>query len=169
MSIEVGSVRQWIRDNAKKYDLGEREKFFNAVIDKFGTKRSYVKDMVAMMRRKGEIPANAFTKGSVSKRVLPSQVKGDKPFRMSIDVSEVKKEYDDEGKIADGIKALGTHIIKDNDFRIELGISFDRWKLVSGLPKFVNNKQELKGKRFRGLYWGSVNVIKELKKKIDIL
>jgi hypothetical protein len=41
--------------------------------------------------------------------------------------------------------------------------------VVSTLAKFAPYKKELKGKRFRGVYWGSPDVIKELSKKIDML
>ena len=87
---------------------------------------------------------------------------------MAVDVEQVKEEYDDESKIDEGIANLGSSIIKDNDFRMELGIALDRWKVVSTLERFSKNKIELRGKQFKGTYWGQQDSLADLRKKIDM-
>jgi len=160
----------WIQKNAKT--AKDRESFIQECVDKFHKEHRRVGNILSEMRRNGDLPANCLV-GSIGKRLtIPKSVSkptNGRPFRMSIDVTEVKKEYDDEKKIQEGLKALGTHLIKDNDFRLELGVSFERWKIVSALPRFANNRCELKGKRFRGLYWGEASIIRDLRKKIDLL
>lgn len=166
----TSEMREWLKKNAKNYT--DREKFVVDCMKKFSRTRERVNDLICEMKRVREIPVNVLNyppgPNKRATQVTPEPVKG-RPFRMSVDVSEIKKEYDDEKKIAEGVKALGTHLIKDNDFRMELGVSVDRWKIVSNLPKFVNNRRELKGKRFKGLFWGDAAVIRDLSKKIDLL
>ena len=178
--MQISEMRKWIKENASRYK-DDRDKLINDCVEKFNRSRKRIGNLIGEMRQAGELPNTAFiglsgpkSKGSPAavEKAVPSRglsaTKG-KPFRMSVDISEIAKEYDDDGKIEEGISSLGTHLIKDNDFRLELGVSYERWKIVSNQPKFANNKQELKGKRFRGLYWGAVPVIRELRKKIDLL
>lgn len=169
--MNKSEIQIWIEANYKKYK-DDRQKIIGDCVKRFNTTYGYVKDTISAMRRTGKLPASAFVVTHANVNVVSVgkdiDTKG-KPFRMSVDVSEVAKEYDDEGKILEAIKTLGTHLIKDNDFRTELRISHDRWRIVTGMPKFANYKQELKGKRFRGLYWGTTSVIKDLRKKIDLL
>lgn len=164
-------IQVWIEANYKKYK-NDRQRIIADCVKRFNSSYSYVKDSISAMRRSGKLPASAFLATGANICTIPADkdidTKG-KPFRMSIDVSEIAKEYDDEGKIIEAIKTLGTHLIKDNDFRTELRISHDRWKIVTNMPKFTNFRQELKGKRFRGVYWGTTHVIKDLRKKIELL
>lgn len=170
MNDKLG-LKTWIAENYLKYK-NDRQKIIGDCVKRFNTTYGYVKDVISAMRREGKLPASAFVANRAHAKVVPVSSEIDtkgKPFRMSVDVSEIAKEYDDEGKIIEAIKTLGTHLIKDNDFRTELRISHERWKIVTGMPKFANYRQELKGKRFRGLYWGTASVIKELRKKIELL
>lgn len=144
---EVSEFRKWVRQNANKYDLKDREGFFNICIKKFNISWRRVKDCIAFMRREGEIPINAF---------MPSG-----PATESID--------DIEKRIVQSLKELGNNIIKDNDFRVELSVSKEKWREIIHLPCFSNNRYEIRGKKFRGFYWGSMEVIKDLKKKIEII
>jgi hypothetical protein len=164
-------LKTWIVANYLKYK-NDRQKIIGDCVKRFNSTHGYIKDTISGMRRDGTLPATAFVATKARINVVPVgkdiDTKG-KPFRMSVDVSEIAKEYDDEGKIIEAIRTLGTHLIKDNDFRTELRISHERWKIVTGMPKFANYRQELKGKRFRGLYWGAAPVIKELRKKIELL
>ena len=166
----TSSMKQFIRENVKK--ISDKGKMVQECVSRFHRTPHYITDTISELRRLGEIPANAYitSKGRppLSVRPVVTSTRG-KPFRMSVDVSEVTKEYDDEGKIQEALEALGTHIIKENDFRMELGISYERWKIISQMPKFVNNRQDLKGKRFRGIYWGAAAVIRELRKKIELV
>ena len=149
----------------------EREKFISEVVRRFGKRKKQIRDMLVTMKKEGELPTNVFCSRPGPERPLFSltKVKGDKPFRMSVDVNEIKKDFDDEARIDEGLVSLGTHLIKDVDFRIELGISYERWKIISNKPKYDKNKKSLKGKRFVGLFWGQAPVIAELIKKIEML
>lgn len=161
-----GMVRKWILANAESYN-DDRDKLVRDCCKKFGCTQNYMKDKLSRLRQLGLLSSTAFLVRS--KSVGHPVVTNDGKFRMSVDVSEVAKEFDYEDKVKEGISSLGTRLIKDADFRVELGIPFDKWKIVSCLPKFNNNKHELKGKRFRGVYWGSVPAIRELRKKIEVL
>ena len=173
----TSDMREWVKENAKKWE-NDRDGFIAEICKRFNKTPNLVIDMLRKMRSVGQLPRNAFLIGpskNASRATAPvksvvsaAPTKG-KQFRMSVDILEIKKEFDDEGKIEEGIAALGTHLIKDNDFRMELGVSLDRWKVVSALPKFANNKYELKGKRFKGTYWGQPSVIRDLKKKVELL
>ena len=140
---KVGEFRKWVMQNASKYDPNDRNGFFNVCVTKFNVSRRRVKDCIAFMRREGEIPKNAF---------LP-----------------IKKEVDVEPKVEAGLRELGSKIIKDEDFRTELAISRDKWRSVVRLSQFKDNRCEIKGKRFRGFYWGNTEVVKDLKHKIELI
>lgn len=169
----LGDVRIWLRANWKKFKITDREGLARAAMNKFNRNRHQVTDIILHMRTAGEIPANAFlpTSGIRSQPIVRPKLDTtkDKPFRMSIDIKEVQSDYDDSGKIDSGLKNLGTHLIRDNDFRLELGIQMERWRIVSQQPKYTKNKRELKGKKFRGVYWAQASVLKQLGKKIDLL
>ena len=142
-NAKQGGLREWISQNASKYDIGDREGFFRACAKERNVSLRRVKDCVAFMRREGELPVNAFVVAKV--------------------------EDNTEVKIEEGLKELGSFIIKDDDFRFELSISRDKWKTTSRLPEFFQNRCEIKGKKFRGFYWGSETVIANLKKKIELI
>jgi hypothetical protein len=172
----IGEVRLWLRDNYKRFKPTDRVGLVRAVMSKFGKTHHQAGDIILHMRDAGEIPRNAFLPVPGGTRTQPNKqpqpqtgVAKDKPFRMSIDIKEVQQDYDDAGKIDEGLKSLGTHLIRDNDFRLELGIQMDRWRIVSQQPKFAKCKRELKGKKFRGIYWAQASVLKQLAKKIDLL
>ena len=173
MSFQRSNWRNWIAANWKKYDpQTDKERLVSDVAKRFHIQSPRnIKDMLVEMRKVGELPSNAFVgrPGPEPTLYTPSKIKLNKPFRMSIDVDEVKKDFDEDAKIEEGLASLGTHLIKDVDFRIELGITSPRWKIVSKKPKYDKNKKELKGKRFYGLYWGQVATINELSKKIDMM
>lgn len=167
---KYGKMRDWIRENAEK--VKDREELAAQCLRKFGAPRKRVFDALLELRRSGVVPLGVLISTKMSTmRTMTSRPKRDGKgiFRLSVDVSEIKREYDEEAKIVDGIEALGTRLIKDNDFRMELDVPIDRWKIVSALAKFAPYKKELKGKRFRGVFWGSPGVVKELSKKIDML
>lgn len=172
-----GTLSDWLRKHSDKHK--DRESVVNAAQEEFPKK-----DRAAIIRRINELAKQGAIKPkpptehsprpgrkTVSESRTPPKVtpkKVPKRFRMAIDIAQVQDEYDDEGKIDEGIENLGQSIIKDNDFRIELGIAQDRWKLVSSLEKYTNCKIELRGKQFKGVYWGQQKVLAELRKKIDM-
>jgi len=157
-------MRDWMRENGGRFD--DREKLVAEGMRRFHSTRKCVLDAICQLRKQGCLEAL----GAVARPAAEKPRRnGKNMFRLSVDVAEIKREYDEEAKILEGIKALGTRLIKDNDFRMELDVPIDRWKVVSALSKLAPYKKELKGKRFRGLYWGSPEVIKELAKKIDML
>lgn len=167
MALSTG-VGEWVCERAPK--VRDWEQFIAETMKKFGMERKRVRDVITKLRARGKIPQDALVPAAgTSKPVVPAVKRNGKSFRMSVDLSEIAGEYDEEAKIRNGLENLGTRLIKDNDFRVELGVPIDRWKVVSNMAKFANNKRELKGKRFRGIYWGTSEVIKELSKKIDIL
>jgi len=159
-----GDMRSWMRSNAAK--MADRDELADECKRLFKAPRRRVLDALTELRNLGQIAPDVLPRKS---SVITNARNGKGIFRLSVDVSEVKKEFDEEAKILEGITALETRLIKDNDFRLELGVPVDRWKVVSTLAKFASCKKELKGKRFRGTYWGSPEVIKELSKKIDML
>lgn len=171
--MNTGEARLWLKNNWNKFKTTDREGLTLAIMEKFGKTRHQAKDAILGARRSGDFPKGAFlsTPGARTQPIPQPQqgVVKDKPFRMSIDIKEVQSDYDDSGKIDAGLKNLGTHLIRDNDFRLELGIQMERWRIVSQQPKYTNNKRELKGKKFRGVYWAQASVLKQLSKKIDLL
>ena len=167
---KYSKFRKWIRDNAEK--MGSRDKLVGECWKRFRKNRRKVFDALTEMQRRGQMESGILRErkevgGSLLKRTKVCNKRS--IIRLSVDVSEVKREYDEESKIAEGLEQLGNRLIKDNDFRMELEVPIDRWKVVSGLPRFADYKKELKGKRFRGLYWGNQDVIKELSKTIAML
>jgi len=159
--------KEWIQKNAQ--GVKDWEKFINEVTKKFGMARRRARDTITRLRREGKIPRDALMSPSKFNVSTITTKHVGKSFRMSVDLAVVAGEYDEEAKILTGLENLGTRLIKDNDFRVELGIPIDRWKVVCNMQKFANNKRELKGKRFRGVFWGRTEIIRELSKKIDIL
>lgn len=169
----------WLESNTKRYKT--RESLVKAAVRDFGCTISQAQKRLSELVSKGKVSTEFGGKrfknqlaGITSSRPSRSRSKGKvvrvpTRFKMGVDVSIVKEEYNDDGKINKGIENLGTQIIKDNDFRQELGVPNDRWKVVSGLEKFTKNKIELRGKQFKGVYWGSVEAIKELRKAVDML
>lgn len=159
---------EWIQENVS--DAKDREQFIAECEKRFGNSRKRVLDAISHLRLNGKIPRDAILPAAPKNALSSAPRKnGKNVFRLSVDLSEIAGEFDEEAKILKGLETLGTRLIKDNDFRVELGVPIDRWKVVGNLPKFGGNKRELKGKRFRGIYWGSSAVIKELSRKIDIL
>jgi hypothetical protein len=164
----VSAFRDWLRKHAAEYK--DREDVAKECEKLFKKARRQTFDAIGEMRRYDMLPRGIFPrKAAALVSVKRKPMGGRRMLRLSVDVSDIKKEYDEESKIMDGLKTLGTRLIKDNDFRMELEVPIDRWKVVSGLPRFVDYKKELKGKRFRGLYWGNQDVIKELSKTIAML
>lgn len=171
-----GTVSCWLRENADNFE--DREAVVAAALKEFpGKNRQAVirrlNELATLGAIKPKPPTSDTPKGgrkpSASGSVRKAGAKKvPRKFRMAIDVSQVKDEYDDEAKIDEGIANLGTSVIKDNDFRIELGVAQDRWKLVSTLKKYEKNRIELRGKQFRGTFWGQEEVLEELRRKIDM-
>ena len=162
---EKSELRDWIRKNCIK--AKSRDDFFKEAVSRFNKSRERIRNTVYDMIKRGEDLGETIGVGCAAVKV--KQIDRRVPFRFSVDVSEIKKEYDDESRILEGISALGTRLIKDNDFRIELGIPVERWRVVSSLAGFVQNKRELRGKLFKGIYWGNKEVMIDLAKKIDML
>ena len=166
--MKKSDMRGWIRENASGFD--DAAKFAEEAAREFGVPRKTAQDAISYLRRTGVIMVPEGVAPSKAARAEGcSRARRKGSFRMSVDLSEIAGEFDEEAKIVRGLESLGTRLIKDNDFRVELGVPIDRWKVVGGLPKFAANKRELKGKRFRGVYWGGSAVVKELSRKIDIL
>lgn len=167
-SWKGSKLRDWIRENSKKAE--SKDDFIKQCMDKFSINRKLVRGTINDMLDRGEELGSVVSEKSKSgiKPVMPKPRKIGN-FKFIVSADDIVKEYDEGEKIEEGIRNLGNNLIKDNDFRIELGVSFDRWKIFSNLPKFDNNKQELKGKIYKGMYWGSVSVIRELRRKINIL
>ena len=169
------SLRGWITQKASAYK--DREKFTADAMAACGLSRKSVTDTLSKLQREGKVPSDVFEGAGVEGDATPKRERkvtraasgGKRPFRMSVDISAVTEEWDDEGKIERAIQQLDAHIIKDNDFRVELEIRVDRWKVVSGLEKFSKNKIELKGKQYRGVYWGQEQVVNKLRRKIDMV
>jgi len=166
------SLTGWLRENAD--GLKDREAVVAEAAKVFPEKGrdSVIRRMTELVNA-GEIkpkPPTEKPKKSVAERPRSGAPikKVPRRFRMAVDVTKVQGEYDDEAKIDEGIDNLGTSIIKDNDFRVELGIAMDRWKLVSSLEKYSRNKIDLRGKQFKGTYWGQEEVLVSLRKKIDM-
>ena len=160
------SIEKYITDNYKRYD--EREELVQDLIAKFGCIRRSVADALSRLRSAGKIPKDYLMKKDSDKsRKRRRRVR----FASGVSVDQVKKEFDEEAKIEAAIAELHSAgiIIKDNDFRVELGVAHDRWKVVSRLDKFDDFKIELRGKTFRGLYWGHPDELAAVKKKIDLL
>lgn len=164
------NLSDWLRKYIGKHK--DRESLVKAALERFpGRERAQIIRRMNDLARVGDIealPPENRTPSRARKAAASGGKKVPKKFRMAIDVEQVKDEYDDEAKIDEGLDNLEASIIKDNDFRIELGIAQDRWKLVSSLKKFDKNKIELRGKQFKGVYWGQVEVLQELRKKIDM-
>lgn len=185
--MSVSSFSQWLQDNAEK--CGTRDALVKLAVRRKKGTRPQAQKRISDLVRQGKIspefggarmqktlktieshesegPEDSLVSAPATKR---KAIKVPSKFRMGIDVSVVKQEYDYEGKIEKGLENLGTQVIKDNDFRMELVISVDRWKIASGLKKFERNRIELKGKQFKGVYWGSVDVVRELRKAVDMV
>jgi len=176
------SLSQWVRKNAgTKYK--KRDSLLKGAMKEFNCTLKQARDRVSDEISNGRIPetfrGRAYVKSKSSGKpgvalspVKRHKVKASKvpsKFRAGVDVAVVKKEYDDEGKIAQGLENLGTQVIRDADFRSELMIPNDRWKVVTDRKKFDKNKVELKGKQYKGVYWGSVEVLVELRKAVDMV
>lgn len=87
------------------------------------------------------------------------------PLRKALDAEEFRKQFDVPSKVREGITSLENQVILDNDFRMELGISVQAWKAVTGRKEFSANRLDIKGRT----YWGHAAVLKRIKKTIDIL
>lgn len=153
----------WIE--ALMAEVKDKEKVVAKCIKKFGVDRREALNKISYLERQGRAPVPVAPK----KKISSAKVSRGGIMRLSVDVSEIKREYDEEAKILEGIEMLGTRLIKDNDFRMELSVPIDRWKVVTGMAKFQTYRKELKGKRFKGIYWGSPDVIKQLAKTIEML
>jgi len=165
-----GTVTDWIRQNANKFQ--DREEVIEAASKQFpGATRGTFLRRINELSDSGQIkskPKPGIPSGSRNREPFVTPKKVPKKFRMAVDVADVKEEYDDESKIEEGLANLESSIIKDNDFRMELGIAIDRWKLVSNLEKYSKSKIELRGKQFRGIYWGHADVLVGLRRKIEM-
>jgi hypothetical protein len=152
-----------------------REDLWRMYKQKFPSRsRGTMRRIIARLKKYNDIPPNmcASNGGVPASKPSGQSRNGNKITgirRLSVAVDEIKKDYDDAGRIREGLEQLGTNLIKENDFRVALAIPFDRWRLVADSAEFKNNRQELKGRRFRGFYWGKEEVVAELKKAIDIL
>jgi len=189
---EKQSFTGWLLENSEKY--ATRDELVKAVVKYRKGTRNEAQKRISDLVRRGRLDGAAFGGARYQERAQrisavetgedsgvreesrPEEanprkkaVKVPSKFKLGIEVSVVKKEYDDEGKIEAGLVNLGTQVIKDNDFRTELGVSTDRWKVVSGLKKFEKHRIELRGKQYKGVYWGQVEVIKELRRAVDML
>jgi len=162
----------WIERNAnKKYKT--RDSLIAGAVKMCKCTKRQAQDKLGILVRQGRVDAKFASldrRASVgTSKAKAKAVKVPTRFKSGVDVSIVKDEYDDEGKIAKGIENLGTQVIKDNDFRQELGVPNDRWKVTSNLSKFSKYRIELRGKQFKGMYWGAVEVVEELRKAVDML
>ena len=166
--FKATGVREFIRKDVS--DGKSWEELIARAQKKFGLSRDSVTDAIGKLRSSGQIPQDFVAPPRKRKYVIPTRHINSKSFRRNtVDLSEVAGEYDEEAKILAGLETMGTRLIKDNDFRVVLGVPIDRWKAVSTMEKFSVNKRELKTKRFRGVYWGKKETIEVLSKKKDIL
>lgn len=169
MTGKHSEFRAWVRKNAEK--IGDREEVVVECKKRFGQTRLQVLNAITEMKRRGQMSPDVLCRKVIgnSFKKRSGFINGKGILKLSVDVSEIKSEYDEEAKTTKGLEKLGSRLIRDNDFRMELGVPLERWKIVSGLDKFASCKKELKGRRFKGTYWGNAEVMKELSKAIEML
>ncbi len=171
------AIAGWLKSNQKKFE--DKESFLVAAAKAYpASSRKTILNRISDLVQCGDLPSRLIgkrgetqlPKDEVGKRLKKSGGKKvPKKFRMAVDATLVKDEWDDEAKIDEGLANLGTQVIKDNDSRSELGIAQDRWKLVSTSEKYTASKIDLKGKTYRGVFWGHEDVIRSLQKKVDMV
>ena len=168
----------WLERNAgKRYKT--RNSLIKAAAKKHGCTERSARDSLGRLAKQGRVgkefdsPNPRSAGGSVKTSKVVKQhkktLKVPTRFKAGVDVAIVKEEYNDEGRILEGIENLGEQVIKDNDFRQELSIPIDRWRVVSGKEIFSKNKIELRGKQFKGIYWGKEETLDSLRKAVDMI
>ena len=174
MSVQKGTgIMGWLEKHASKHKT--RNSLTSAAAKAMHCSERQARDGMGRLVKQGRMDkrfaADLILESKTSSVVKKQQKNLKVPirFKAGVNVAIVKEEYNDEGRILKGIENLGDQVIKDNDFRQELSIPNDRWRVVSGKEKFSKNKIELKGKQFRGVYWGSENIVNELCKAVDML
>lgn len=175
---ERGILTRWLLDNKDNCD--DKEAYVVAACKASpSSTRKTVLTRIAELVHRGDLPAHLVGKRGCTRLSESSrracgmkhkrEMKVPKKFRNAVSANLVEGEWDDESKIDEGLINLGDQVIKDNDFRTELFIAHDRWKLVSTSKKYAENKIELKGKLYRGTFWGQVETIINLRKKVDMV
>jgi hypothetical protein len=162
---------KWVRENAAKFD--DREKFLKAAVKATGASRKRISSCVGQMLGEGKIKNSKLlrNKSRIASKGQPTARRSGAKLKLprSIPFDMVKKAYDDDGRLTEGLEALGSNLIKDNDFRLDLEIGLDRWRAVTGQKKWDKFKIDLRGKQFKGTFWGNPDVIAELRKSVDVL
>jgi len=183
---KAGRVTDWLMEN--KHLASDKETFVTGAMKAFpASTRKSILNRIADLVHRGDLPSGLIGRKGGARLPKTSGGKGEakgtagkkpkknggkkvpKKFRMAVDANLVRDEWDDEAKIDEGLENLGGQVIKDNDFRTELGIAQDRWKLVSMSEKYTANKIDLKGKTYKGTFWGQKETIKSLQKKVDMV
>lgn len=104
-------------------------------------------------------------KGSMG---VDKTVKKDSKINLAnaVNYKDFADQFDVPAQIRDGLKQLGCKVIKDDDFRRALGISFDRWKIAKSKQEFDENRLAI---RPNEIIWGSKEALEVIKRKIDVL
>ena len=162
-------LTHWLKRCADNFE--DRESLLVEAFEKFpGKSRNSILRRLTELYGYGIIKPKPPTSKSPKLGRRPKSLSGTstpKTFTKAIKLKDVEEDIDDESKLEDGLKALGDTIIKDNDFRLELGISTNRWKAVTHQKKYETEKIELRGKQFRGTFWGQTKVLAGLRSKIN--
>ena len=84
-------------------------------------------------------------------------------FRTAVPADEFVRRYDVPEKIREGLQRLHGMVIRDADFRAEIGVAADRWRRAADLPEFDEYRVKIKGK----LYWAQPQVIEQIELKLS--
>ena len=95
---------------------------------------------------------------------LTTRNNGDE-FQKAFDLDEFRSRYDLKLKIENALKDLGDKIILCDDFRRELGVDVETWKVVVKKTYFAPYRICVRGK----WHWTSPKTVEKIKERFDLL
>jgi hypothetical protein len=145
------TTRQWININKHKYES-------NTLL---------IKDCMTALNVSYSATYKMLKKVNGSS-VNKKRKKSKGALQNAMSVESFKAEFDVPQKIKNGLERLGNNIIKDADFRRELGIPIDKWKKAVTHDDLTSNQLEVKQKNRQYVIWGKEGVLTSLQEVIDV-
>jgi hypothetical protein len=142
------TIAQYLRDNIDKYEY--RAELVSACVDALGVAKKSVRSRLTQILKELD---NENRENSCG-------------LKSAISADDFRKANDLTIKVKEALKNLGKHVIYDSDFKREMGIKTDKWKMVSEkIDPEEKYRLKVKGKTI----WGHPDVLKKIEATIDII
>lgn len=151
-------AKEWMAKNVSKYKT--RETLEKAFRKKFKVSHrtfiTYLPDKFKDLTR---------VKPGTGKKKKMTDLKKKSGLNKAMSLDDFVKDFDIPKQIEEGLELLGNGIIKDDDFRRELKVGPDKWRLAARMKKFEKFQMKLSN---GSKVWGSPKSLAQARQIIDM-